>query len=83
MKSYAEFLRRLCHELAIVKKDFCGRKAVGLQDKLALEILNLIERMAVAVLTLFAVATGAGGDWSFDMLFPPFLLSQHRASYRG
>jgi hypothetical protein len=56
--SYAKFLRRLCHELSIVKKDFCGRKPVGLEDKLALKILNLVKRMTVTVLTLFAVGDG-------------------------
>jgi hypothetical protein len=49
-----ELLRRPGHQLAIVEEDFCGRETVGLQDKLALEIMNLIEWTAVAVLTLFS-----------------------------
>src|SRR5271154_3593615 len=58
-KSYAKLLRRRRDQLSIVKKDFCGREAVGLQDKLALQILNLIERMAVTILALFEVSAGS------------------------
>src|SRR5262249_10578835 len=59
-KSNAKFVRRLCHELSIVKKDFRGRKRVWLEDQLTLEILNLIEWMAVTVMSLFAVGNGSG-----------------------
>ena len=57
-KSHAKFLRGLCYELPVVKKDFRRGKAVRLEDKLALEILNFIERMTVAVLTRFTVSDG-------------------------
>jgi hypothetical protein len=59
-KSYAKLLRRLCHKLSVVKKDFCRGKAVRLQDELVLEILNLIQRMAVTVLAWFAVGDASG-----------------------
>src|SRR6266536_2584149 len=51
-----ELLRRARNQVAILEEDFCGRKTVGLQDELALEIVNLIEWTAVAVLTLFEVS---------------------------
>ena len=80
-KSHAKLLRGLCHQLSVVKKDFRCRKAVGLEDKLALEILDLIEWMTVAVLTLFAV--GQGGRLRSALrhvLLPPLQLSLHRAA---
>ena len=43
-KSHTKFLRRLCHQLSVIKKDLCGREGIGLEDKLALEILNVVER---------------------------------------
>jgi hypothetical protein len=51
----AKPLRCTRHQLAILEEDFCGRESVGFQDELALEILNLIEWTAVAVMTLFEV----------------------------
>src|ERR1700722_3983426 len=48
------------HQLAIFEERFCGRKAVGFQDKLALEILNLIEWTAVAVFPLLEIGLPRG-----------------------
>jgi len=44
------------HQLAILEEGFCGRKTVGLQDKLALMLLNLIEWTAVAVFPLLEIS---------------------------
>jgi hypothetical protein len=79
--SYAKLLRRLCHQLSVVKKDFRGSEAIGLEDKLALEILDLIEWMTVAVLTLFAAGEGGRLRSALrHMLLPPLQLSLHRAA---
>ena len=65
----------------VVKKDFRGSEAVGLENKLALEILDLIEWMTVAVLTLFAVGQGGRLRSALrHMLLPPLQLSLHRAA---
>jgi hypothetical protein len=60
----AKLLRRLRHQLAILEEDFCSRETVGLQDQLALEILDLVERMAVAVLTLLEAGNPRGLRWT-------------------
>src|SRR5258706_16149347 len=51
-----EFLGGPRHELAILEEGFGGRETVGLQDKLALQILNLIEWTAVAGFLLLEIA---------------------------
>jgi len=60
----AELLRGLRHQFAILEEDFCRRETVGLQDQLALEILDLVERMAVAVLTLLEISNPRGLRWT-------------------
>src|SRR6266702_1938801 len=56
----AEFLSGPRHQPAVFEEGFCGRKTVGLQDKLALEILNLIEWTAVAVFPLLEISWPCG-----------------------
>src|SRR6516162_4964043 len=56
----AELFRCLPHQLAILQENFCRGKTVRLQDQLALKILDLIERMAVAVLTLLEISDSRG-----------------------
>src|SRR6266851_6682188 len=55
-----EFLCGPRHQLAILEAGVCGRKAIGLQDKFALEILNLVEWTVVAVFPLLEVSWPRG-----------------------
>src|SRR5262245_46841208 len=48
-----KLFRRSGHQLPIVKKYLCGGEGVGFQNKLALEIVNLVEWATVTVSTLF------------------------------
>src|SRR5215813_12866753 len=50
-----ELFRRSSHQLPILEKHFCRGEGVGFQNKLTLEIVNLIEWTAVTVFTLFEV----------------------------
>jgi hypothetical protein len=49
-KTNTELLCSLRDQLAIVEEGLCRRETVGLQDELALEILDIIQRMPVAIL---------------------------------
>src|SRR5436309_3254747 len=64
-----KFVRRLFDEDSVLKKRLSRREAVGFQDQLALEVLDLIERMTISIGAILPVwnngslGLGLSGDF--------------------
>jgi hypothetical protein len=55
-----KLLGRPTHELAILLENLGGGEAVGLEDQLALEVLNVVERMSVTVFPRLEIRHSVG-----------------------